>query len=1034
MARAYIPVVIAALSILAAGFYIDRNYYTSNQINLRANATTATNARAAQLQSLIDRDLHAAEVIGTRIASLGTVSYSQFDEFAQDIFSRNPEILQISANGEDSSFRCAARNGEPYVPLPLEQTAGTKKALIDWSDSSANTKLSDIFLVRPSVYGISLTVPVFKTNYGHTERWGFISLIINAESLFESTRVSYRGNGTFHFALRSMKGTDSSFKPFIRTDQVRTVFNSDPVISAIDIRNQKLQLGAIPYGGWENPPKYQTLLRAAIILFSLLLIIPLFFSAKLRLERHLNVEALKTRERELEIVSRRLGLALESYQCGVWEAGILDETVYCDHRMHDLHGTGGQLAWAERKNWIKLIHRDDREQTVQSLHDAIQNRQKFSVQCRIVKPNGEMRHLRYVGQFNEAPGGAQRMFGITIDVSEDVLLNRALLQAKTEAEKKNEELESTLQELSQREGELQETSGRLKLAMDAYQCGIWEADLQTGETYWDERMHDFFGLPYTESIVDAKMWTDGMHPDDRAETVAKADYAIATGERYATTYRVISKDGTLRHIQAVGQRHIGANGLQKFIGIALDVSEDIVKNEALISAKNDAEAKAAELAAVHMRIQHNATHDPLTGLANRRALDEELDRLAQLEASSEGRVTLMHIDLDRFKQINDTLGHAAGDAMLTHAANVLKANTRKVDLVARIGGDEFVILLMSDATNTQISEMARRIIDNINLPVMFEGHECRFGVSIGIARQQGSKNSIRKLLVNADIALYRAKAHGRNRAEFFTASLQADIRRTKKLADEILRGIDNNEFKPWYQPQFCAKTHELVGVEALVRWNHPERGLLVPDAFLKTAEEINAVARLDHLVLENALIDRLYWAADGLIIPKISVNVSARRLRDEQLIKTIRDMSITKGQIAFELVESIFLDDADEVVTRNIKRIKALGIDIEIDDFGTGHTSIVSLLKLEPKRLKIDRQLVSPMLTCARELSLVRSIIEIGASLDIETVAEGVETMEHAVRLKELGCDFLQGYAFSKPLPANEFAVFALNEQWKKTG
>lgn len=1034
MARAYIPVFIAALSILAAGFYLDRNYYSSNKINLRANATAITSRKAAELQALFDRDLLAADEIGAHIASGSAVSHAQFSDVTKEIFSKNPEILQISANGENSSFRYATRDGTPYIPLPLDQTAGTKKALIDWSDSTANTKLSDTFIIKPSLYGVSLTVPVFKTNSGHTARWGFISFIINADYLFENTRLSYRGNGMFHFALRSLKGSDESFRPFVRKDQVHTVFNSDPVISAIDIRNQKIQLGAIPYGGWDKPPEYQTVLRIAIILISLLLIIPLVFSAKLRLERHLNIEALKTRERELEVVSRRLVLALESYQCGVWEVGTIDDTVYWDQRMHDLHGTSGQLAWVNRINWIKLVHRDDREQGLKMFHDAIERQENFSIQCRIVKPNGEIRHLRYVGQFKESPDGLQRMFGIAFDVSEDVLLNRALLQAKTEAEKKNEELESTLLELSQRRGELQEASERLKLAMYTYQCGIWEADIQTGETYWDERMHTFFGLPYINSIVDAAAWTDGMHPDDREDTVAKADYAIATGQRYSATYRIISKDGTLRHIKAVGQRHISADGQKKFIGIALDVTEEILKSEALISAKNDAEAKAAELAAVHMRIQHNATHDPLTGLANRRALDEELDRLAQLDAISDGRVTLMHIDLDRFKQINDTLGHAAGDAMLTHAANVLKANIRTVDLVARIGGDEFVILLTNDATNSQISEMARRIINNINLPVMFEGHECRFGVSIGIARQQGTRNSIRKLLVNADIALYRAKAHGRNRAEFFTASLQADIRRTKKLADEILRGIDNNEFKPWYQPQFCAKTHELIGVEALVRWNHPERGLLAPDAFLKTAEEINAVARLDHMVLENALIDRLRWATEGLIIPKISVNVSARRLRDEQLIKTIKDMSITKGQISFELVESIFLDDADDVVTRNIKRIKALGIDIEIDDFGTGHTSIVSLLKLEPKRLKIDRQLVSPMLTCVRELSLVRSIIEIGSSLDIETVAEGVETMEHATRLKELGCDFLQGYAFSKPLPAHELSAFALNKHWEKAG
>ena len=435
---------------------------------------------------------------------------------------------------------------------------------------------------------------------------------------------------------------------------------------------------------------------------------------------------------------------------------------------------------------------------------------------------------------------------------------------------------------------------------------------------------------------------------------------------------------------------------------------------------------------MHAMLQHNATHDPLTGLQNRRALDEALERLAGEAHDPAKRVTLLHIDLDRFKQINDTLGHAAGDAMLMHAADVLLKNTRKGDLVARIGGDEFVVLVQNNGSNKDIATLAGRIIDRMNVPLDYEGQECRFGVSIGIAREQARRSSVRQLLVNADIALYRAKAHGRNRFEFFTSNLQAEIRRNKTLADQILRGLENREFVSWYQPQFCAKTLALTGVEALVRWNHPERGLLAPDQFLRTAEEINALATIDGHVLEQALADRISWAAKGLIVPKISVNVSARRLRDDQLLKSLKDLAITPGQIAFELVESIYLDDDDEVITRNIRRLKNLGIDIELDDFGTGHTSIVSLLKLEPKRLKIDRQLVQPMLTSSREFSLVRSIIEIGTSLDIETVAEGVETMTHAVRLEEMGCATLQGYAFAKPMRASDLIDFVAAAPWKR--
>ena len=289
----------------------------------------------------------------------------------------------------------------------------------------------------------------------------------------------------------------------------------------------------------------------------------------------------------------------------------------------------------------------------------------------------------------------------------------------------------------------------------------------------------------------------------------------------------------------------------------------------------------------------------------------------------------------------------------------------------------------------------------------------------------------RRTLVNADIALYRAKGLGRNRYEFFTQNLQAEIVSHKRTADEVLTGIDNHEFTTFYQPQFCARTSDLIGVEALIRWNHPHHGILAPDRFLKIAEDLNVSAVLDQIVLETVLKDKMRWLSLGINVPKVSVNVSSKRLHDETLIDTLKTLQIAPGEISFELVESIFLDESEDTATSNLESIKELGIDIEIDDFGTGHTSIVSLLKLKPKRLKIDRQLVMPILTSPQERSLVRSIIDIARSLGVETVAEGVETMQHATLLRELGCDLLQGYAFSRPLSFNDFTQRAQGG-WQK--
>jgi diguanylate cyclase (GGDEF)-like protein len=497
---------------------------------------------------------------------------------------------------------------------------------------------------------------------------------------------------------------------------------------------------------------------------------------------------------------------------------------------------------------------------------------------------------------------------------------------------------------------------------------------------------------------------------------------------YRSQYRIVMPDGDVRHMRNVGSTHTGADGKAKITGISWDVTDDVLMTEQLRTAKAMAEAKNGELAEAKDRIEHNALHDPLTGLGNRRMLDKELETLSAARKDGLQNIAILHIDLDRFKQINDTLGHAAGDAMLVHASKILRSNVRAGDMVARIGGDEFVVLVADPPGKESLSILSERIIAEMRQPVDYNGFPCRFGVSIGIALAGDMAIDERQLLVNADIALYRAKENGRNRCEFFTDALQAEIITTKRIADEILEGIEKNQFVAWYQPQFEAGTLKLSGVEALIRWNHPRDGVLTPDKFLEIAEELNVVATLDRIVLDRALIDAMRWAAMGIDVPKVSVNVSAKRLSDDTLLNSLQGLSFKPGQLSFELVESIFLDESDDIVTANIEGIKKLGIDIEIDDFGTGHTSIVSLLKIKPKRLKIDRQLVAPILNARSEQALIRSIIEIGRSLGIETVAEGVETMAHAEMLGLLVCDLLQGYAFAKPLTFEKFVAFATTE------
>ena len=586
-----------------------------------------------------------------------------------------------------------------------------------------------------------------------------------------------------------------------------------------------------------------------------------------------------------------------------------------------------------------------------------------------------------------------------------------------------------MQELDRRKIQLQRLSNRLQLALDTSKIGVWEINLDTWETTWDSRMRELYGVLTDDEPVRIKIFLEALHPDDSQKAQEDFNQAVAAGTTYDSQFRIFTRTGEIRWIRSIGSVHSDPDGKRYVVGVNWDVSEDIELNSSLLVAKQNAEQRNSELEQARAQMERNSLHDSLTGLPNRRFLDERL-----LDRNARHTVTaLLHIDLDRFKQINDTLGHAAGDAMLTHAASVLADSTRAGDFVARIGGDEFIIATTSDAGEKQLVSLANRIIVRMREPVPYEGHECRIGVSIGIAMAEPDKTSCgKRLLIDADIALYRAKSNGRNRYEFFNASLKAEIIRNKRVADDILNGLDRNEFIPYFQPQFDPKTLDIVGVEALARWIHPSEGVLAPDAFLKTAGELNVVPLIDRAILEQTLWQSTRWKAAGISIPKMSVNVSAGRLYENDLIESLNGLTFDRGTLSFELLESIFLDDKNETIVANIAHLKALGIDIEIDDFGTGFASIVSLVQVKPTRLKIDRQLISPLAKSDSQRNLVASIIDIGKSLGIKVVAEGVETMEHAAILRDIGCDTLQGFALARPMPSEELMEFVRAERWRQ--
>ncbi|MCR6499587.1 EAL domain-containing protein [Shinella sp. CPCC 101442] len=720
------------------------------------------------------------------------------------------------------------------------------------------------------------------------------------------------------------------------------------------------------------------------------------------------VQAIDVDERKrnaLELAEReaRWNHALESAGQGVWDHDFSRGDLFYSRQWRAIRGLQpDDPIDASLETWIQSVHPDDRAHVIGHIKKQETGQTPFSVFAyRERHKDGRWVWIESRGAVVEygADGKPSRIAGTDTDITE-----------RKEAEER-----------------LAQMSRRLELALDVSRIGVFEVNLRTSEVQWDDRMIEIYGL--TEE-PDATTWEHALHPQDRHKAMAKVDEGIFIGRDFANEFRIVRGDGEIRHLRGRSAPYIDTTGVPRLIGANWDVTDDVELQEELTHAKELAEARAGELEAAKARIEYTALHDHLTGLPNRRYLDAYIEDAAEKAQKTGSRLAVLHIDLDRFKEINDTLGHLAGDQMLVHAASVLRALKGPGDFVARIGGDEFVFL-SSGPNGRNLAVLAEAIVEAMRKPVTFNGHICRFGASVGIASQSGAAIDAKQLLVNADLALYRAKNRGRSRHEFFTSDFQAQIIVNKQTADEILSGIEQNRFLPYYQPQFCARTLDIVGVETLARWNHPTRGILAPDTFLKIAEDLDCVATIDRIVLEKSLADFAEWQALGLGIGKISANVSSKRLHDPELGRSLRTLNIRPQSLSFELLESIFLDDCDRTVLENLAEMRKLGIDIEIDDFGTGHASIVSLMKLSPRRLKIDRQLVKPVNRSPAQRKLVGTIVEIGRSLNIEVVAEGVETPAHVAIMRDLGCDILQGYALARPMPAHAVADFVRQEEWR---
>lgn len=446
-------------------------------------------------------------------------------------------------------------------------------------------------------------------------------------------------------------------------------------------------------------------------------------------------------------------------------------------------------------------------------------------------------------------------------------------------------------------------------------------------------------------------------------------------------------------------------------GRVIKITHNPMENGGYVATHED----VTESVRAEEQIKHMAGHDPLTGLPNRTLLREKLEKELALGNGGK-RSALLCLDLDHFKHANDTLGHAVGDLLLKAVTDRLKTCLGEGDSIARLGGDEFVVFQEEVQTKERAAALAQRLVNAIGETFIVEGQPIQIGVSIGIAIAPDDGDTADGVLKNADTALYKAKTDGRGTYCFFEPAMDAGIQKRRKLDADLRQAIAGGQFEIYYQPQVNAGTEEVVGFEALLRWHHPERGLVSPDEFIPLAEETGLIVPLGEWVLRQACKDAANWPGHV----RVAVNLSPVQFRSPSLthavISALADSGLSAFQLELEITESVLLTDS-ETALATLHHIKGLGVRIAMDDFGTGYSSL-SYLRLFPfDKIKIDQSFIRELGDSKDCAAIVKAVVDLGSSLGITTTAEGVETTNQLDQVREHGCTEIQGYFFGKPLP-----------------
>lgn len=664
----------------------------------------------------------------------------------------------------------------------------------------------------------------------------------------------------------------------------------------------------------------------------------------------------------------------EQLPVGVFLANAQGQYRYVNDRWRQIVGLTAEQAM--ESGWSSALHPEDRESVLTGWRQAVANGSEWSIEHRFRTPAGQETWLstRAV-PLRDSAGRVTGYLGAHTDITD----------------------------LKRTEKALRASEARFRSYFELPLIGI--ALIGPDKRWWEVngRLCEMLGYERTQLLQ--MSWAEITCPEDLAVEEAQFERAINRRiEGYSLDKRFIRQNGELLHANASSRCLRRANGLVEYFVIMV---QDIT------------ERKQAE-----ERLQHLAQYDALTGLPNRTLLTDRLQQAVLRAGRNHTLVGVMLVDLDRFKQINDTLGHSVGDHLLRDMAARLQQCVREGDTISRQGGDEFAILLPDLAGNDDAASMAQRILDAVAEPCRVSDHELHPSCSIGISLYPRDGQSAEVLLRNADIALYRAKDMGRGNYQFYLSGATMVARERLALEISMRHAVDQQELELYYQPKWDFRAHAIRSTEALIRWNHPNLGLLSPARFIPIAEDSGQILRLGEWALRTAVREIGQLHREGFAGLRVAVNVSARQFRQASLADLVRgvlaESAFEPNCLELELTETILMNPTDDNLT-TLKAFKDLGVRVAIDDFGTGYSSLSYLQRFPLDVLKIDRAFVMNLPASASSVAIVETILTLAHGLGLEVVAEGVETVEQLAFLRDHGCDEGQGYYFGHPLPLAEF-------------